>query len=321
MGLFIIKYLHLATNLKKLTKLNTIQVYFFRCFMQQDSLTLFGYASGLAAENVGCGAGPVFLQQSDVIGGAATLGWQDILYPLEKRTVLATVTDICQRLALGIKQAVEQKKFFTVIGGEHSSAIGTWSGVVSALGSQQSLGLIWVDAHMDSHTFETTPSGNIHGMPLASLLGYGAKELTSILTAGPKLLPQHVCLIGVRSYESGEAELLKQLGVRIYFIEEIQRRGLAVVMQEAVAIVKKGTAAFGISIDLDAIDPQEAPGVGSPEVNGLEAEALVKALQLVSADAKLIGAEIVEFNPYLDRNNLTLNVIKKLLNALSFRKK
>lgn len=288
---------------------------------QKNLIVLLGYASGIAAEISGCGDAPVILQQSDICAELNESGWQSLhwagmLFPIEGLPVLATVADLCERLAVCTKKLTEQKQFFTVFGGDHSCAIGTWSGVASALKQQGPLGLLWIDAHMDSHTFDTTPSGNIHGMPVAALLGYGAEELTKILEATPKILPEHICLIGIRSFENGEAELLRKLGVRIYFIEEVQKRGLTIVMQEALAIVKKGTAAFGISIDVDSIDPHEAPATGTPEANGLKSTELLNALQLINTDPKYIGAEITEYNPHLDENNITLNLIQRLLIAL-----
>lgn len=287
----------------------------------KNNLALLGYASGIAAGDPRCGEGPVILQQSaDLIKLLSDKGWhatwEAMLYPAKELTVPAAVTALCVELADITKKLAEQRQFFTLFGGDHSCSIGTWSGVASAIKDQGSLGLLWFDAHMDSHTFETSPSGNIHGMPVASLLGYGAKELINILEASPKLSPEHVCLIGIRSFEDGEAELLRNLGVRIYFIEEVQARGLEAVVQEALAKVTVGITALGISIDLDGIDPQEAPGVGTPVPNGIVGADLLKALQLINKHPKFIGAEITEYNPYEDKNHITKNFIDQLLFAL-----
>ena len=158
---------------------------------------------------------------------------------------------------------------------------------------------------MDSHTFITSLSGALHGMPLACLLGYGDYQLTTILSVKPKIAPQHVCLVGVRSFETEEAQLLKQLGVRIIFMQEIRKRGLKNALKEALTIVTQGTAGFGLSIDLDSIDPLDAPGVGTPELNGLSGKELLDALKIFPQHRNLLGIEITELNPTLDKNQVT----------------
>src|SRR5665213_879539 len=169
---------------------------------------------------------------------------------------------------------LQQHKFVSVVGGDHSCAIGTWSGVYDAMHHLGDIGLIWIDAHMDSHTPETTPTNHIHGMPLACLLGYGYPTLTGVLHAAPKFKPENVCLIGVRSYEKGEAALLKHLNVRVFFMEEVQERGFEVVLAEAVQHVNQHTIGYGITLDIDAVDPLEAPGVDVPEPEGIHVKAL-----------------------------------------------
>ncbi len=164
-----------------------------------------------------------------------------------------------------------------VIGGDHSCAGGTWTGVARML--QGELGLVWIDAHMDSHTPATSHTGRLHGMPLAWLLGQGDDALYG-LSAGV-VDPEHVALIGVRSYEPEEKERLDRLGVRVFHIEEVHRRGLDTVAAEALAIAARGTSGFGVSIDLDAVTPEEAPGVGTPVADGIAgAAARARAAQL-----------------------------------------
>jgi hypothetical protein len=162
-----------------------------------------------------------------------------------------------------------------------------------------------------SHTPETTESGNIHGMPLAALMGYGDSRLTQLLFSAPKLLPESVILIGIRSFEKAEAALLKRLNVRIFDMYEIQTRGLTAVITEAVEIVSKNTVGYGISIDIDSIDPEEAPGTGAKELNGIASQDLCTALQklLLSPDKRFIGAEIAEFDPNQDKNKKTEKII------------
>ena len=281
------------------------------------SFVLLGYASGLAGNNPGSAAGPLQLKtraMEDSLASKRFAHWQTIVVPEaeSKKEVLTQVVELNTQLASVTCDLTQREQPFLLIGGDHSSAIGTWSGV-SAAKLSAAIGLVWIDAHMDSHTFATTPSGNIHGMPLAALLGYGDKKLTDILTLKPKLSAEHVSLIGSRSFESEEAALLHRLGVRIYEMPEIKERGLACVLQEAIARAKQGTVGFGVSLDLDAIDPSDAPGVGVPESDGIGGEALCQALTLLQHEKQLLGVEIVEYNPYLDEGHKTEQLIHKIV--------
>lgn len=288
------------------------------------TIYLLGFASDLGGTSAGSADGPSVIAASPYLAklhkNSLQLEWQDILTVDQatsrinsKLAILAMIADICQKLAKKVSKLTADKKFFTVIGGDHSSAIGTWSGASDALKNQGSLGLIWIDAHMDSHTPDTSPTGNIHGMPLACLLGYGPTSLTTILNNHPKLKPDNLCLLGVRSFESGEANLLKELNVRVFFMEEIKQRGLEAVMKEALQIATKNTAGFGISIDIDSIDPEDAPGTGVAEPNGILARELCDALQIFTNHPHLIGLEIAEFNPHLDVDHKTEKLISDLI--------
>lgn len=288
--------------------------------MISKALVLLGYASGIAANNPGCADGPLQLKESAFEKQWSDKGlkahWQAMLIPQSesKQARLAQVVDLNTQLADMTQHLTAQEQTFIVAGGDHSCAIGTWSGVAAELSKKNAaLGLIWIDAHMDSHTFETTPSGNIHGMPLAALLGYGDSTLTQISTSAPKLQPEHVSLIGSRSFESGEAELLRRLGVRIYEMPEIKEKGLAAVLQEAMVRAKQGTAGFGVSLDLDAVDPEDAPGVGVPEPDGIKAKDLCQALTLLQHEKQFLGMEIVEYNPHLDKDGKTELLINNIV--------
>ncbi len=289
--------------------------------MLKRKLNLLGYASGLGGSDPGSAEGPLVLQHSAYMTDLAKIGlgtqWQTIIHTepngMEK---IDRIADACNKLAHYTNRLTNQKQFFLVLGGDHSCAIGTWSGVAHAKSQEGDIGLVWIDAHMDSHTHDTSITGNIHGMPLAALLGQGNVKLTHIFTPSAKLKPENVCLIGVRSYESGEAALLKQLGVRVFFIEEVKQRGLAVVFKEAVAIATQRTRGYGISIDMDSLDPLEAPGTGTPEPNGISAEELIEALKTVSHDKRLLAGEMVEFDPHHDRDQRTEKLIPKLITAM-----
>jgi arginase len=255
----------------------------------QTRINVIGYASDIAANESGSAEGPSKLQQTRAYKRlskeAFSFNWQTIVKPLtmlaDKITVVA---ELNKRLAKYTQKLVCDQLRFLVIGGDHSSGIDTWSGTQTAIQSHGQLGLIWIDAHMDSHTPETTETGNIHGMPLACLLGYGNQALTTICHKAPKVLPSNLCLIGVRSFEAGEAKLLEQLKVRVYFIEEVKQRGLAVVLHEARQLVTQNTIGYGLSIDLDSIDPLAAPGVNAPVSDGLCKDELIKELAIFNKD-------------------------------------
>ncbi len=220
-----------------------------------------------------------------------------------------------EKLAIQVKSCVEKKERFCVIGGDHSAAIGTWSG--AAVGLDKPLGLIWIDAHKDAHTFDTSPTGNIHGMPVAALLGQGHPRLTQLLTHNPKILPQNLCLIGVRSFEEGEHALLKRLNVKIYDMDEVNRGDLSTILCEARDHVTKHTAGYGITCDLDSMDPQDISGVSTPEPNGIRSKDLLQAFAKLYPDPLQIGFEIMEFNPSQDKNHKTEQFIFDLLKLIA----
>jgi arginase len=285
------------------------------------AIVVIGAASGAGAPDPSCSAGPVALRRSQAFHDSPLqhVEWDGILrVPRAQRdTPLHAVASLCARLADEVAGVLRAGHFPLVVGGDHSCAIGTWSGVHRALIEAGPIGLIWIDAHMDSHTFATTPSGQIHGMPLACLLGHGEATLTGIDGAEAKLRPEHVCLIGVRSFEAGEAALLHRLGVRVYDMEEIRRRGLSAVFDEALAIVRQGTAGFGVSVDLDALDPAEEPGVGTPVPGGLRRAELADALSHLRGDRGFVAMEIVEYNPRRDRRHATADAAGSLLDAIT----
>ncbi len=285
------------------------------------SIHFVGSASGIAAEDPGCADGPKTLQDSKLFQQAlqqASLPfqWESILTPGTTTSPLENVTEHCQKLATQVASLVHDQKPFMVFGGDHSCAIGTWSGAYSEIAKHGDLGLIWIDAHMDSHTPATTPSGNIHGMPLACLLGDGYPQLTTILNKAPKIKPENLCLIGIRSFETGEAELLKSLKVRIYDMAEVKQRGLAIIIKEAIAHVTTNTVAYGVTIDIDSIDPNDAPATGVSEPDGLSGRELCNAAKQFAYDKRLIGSEIVEFDPHRDQNKITEKLIANLVVAL-----
>jgi arginase len=216
-------------------------------------------------------------------------------------------------LAAAVQAAVERRRLPVVLGGDHSIAIGTWGGVSRGL-ARQPFGLIWFDAHLDAHTFETSPSMNPHGMSAAVLLGHGDPSFLAI--GGHAVRPEHLCYIGARSYEAGEVELLRRLGVRVVLMEEVRRRGLGDVVAEAHAIANRGTIGYGITIDLDGFEPEDAPGIGLKEPNGLRRTEMLDALAKLKRDKRLKAIEIVEYIPEFDEERRTAHLVRDLLVAL-----
>ena len=286
------------------------------------NVEIIGVASGRGAPDNRCEDGPQALLESGILQCLTRAGQTppafDILHVsdlVRDQDVLAQVAEIDSRLALLVSAKLKNNILPLVVGGDHVCAIGTWSGVRAVLPPEQDLGLIWIDAHMDSHVPDTSPSGALHGMPLACLLGEGPEALIKLGGPAPKLQPRHVCLIGVRSFESDERALLEHMGVRVYFMEEVRARGFATVWQEAVRHVGQGVAGYGITIDLDAIDPRDAPGVGTPARDGIAGDDLIRAVQQLHDDPGLLAVEIAEYNPHQDLDRLTLKLLRRLICA------
>ena len=286
----------------------------------KTTLTFLGYACELGTSHEGAAAGPQhFIQSKPFQRLQSLIGEIDCLMPSAKAHGLEAaplLQEINTELAKKTDLLIRQGQPFVTIGGDHTSAIGTWSGASTALAEQGDLGLIWFDAHMDSHTPTSTHSGNIHGMPLAVLLGYGDPQLTAVHSPRPKIKAERVCLIGVRSFEAEEEALLKSLNVRIFFMKEIEERGIAAILADALTIATTGTAGFGISFDLDVIDPTEAPGVGTPAPKGLPIAPLIAALKAWNHHPLLVGLEIVEFTPILDEDDRTTTIIADIIEAI-----
>lgn len=282
-------------------------------------IEFLGIVSGLGAPDARCADGSEAIRATDLLDALRKKGrearWLDSLSPLPAISPLPGIAEICSRLAAQICEIVSAGRLPVVLGGDHSCAIGTWSGVASAARARGGAlpGLVWIDAHMDSHTPETSPSGRIHGMPLAALLGWGAPELVGMAGFSPKLLPENLALVGVRSYERAEADLLERAGVRVFFMEEVRRRGMRAVMDDALSIASSSASGYGISIDLDAFSPRESPGVGSPAPDGLHHLELDQLLKGVAEDPRLLAIELAEFNPHRDVHGRTLALVQQLL--------
>lgn len=232
---------------------------------------------------------------------------------LDKKAKLNNIIDFNQRLASSIVQTIATDIFPVVIGGDHSIAMGTWSGVVDALDAYEDFALIWLDAHLDAHTPETSLSDAIHGMPVAHLLGFGERKLAELLDTRPKIRPEHFIYFGIRSFEQVEMDFIRSLGIRIYDIREINANGFKRLFKEVIDNLSGQVLHFGLTIDLDAFDPSDAPGVGSPEKNGLFKKDVLPALRGLARNTKLAAVEIAEFNPVLDEKNKTQQLVSEML--------
>lgn len=222
------------------------------------------------------------------------------------------VTLAVRSLCFLIRDVLQKGLFPIVIGGDHSTAIGTWSGVRMAK-PERDFGLLWFDAHMDAHTPETSESQSPHGMPLAALMGKGFADWVNLGEISPKLKPQHLAMIGIRSFEKGEADLLEENQVKVFLQKDVERIGLDSAYKTAYDHVTKSTPYFGISIDVDAFDPSIAPGTGTVEENGLFDKDLLPLIKGLRSDPNCLGLEIAEFNPDKDQNDKTINLVMKLI--------
>ena len=281
----------------------------------QRHVELIGAAWGLGGADPGCAGAPrvlmPLLRERLAAQGVINFTGPILEPPPGERRKTFAVSKLCGELAAAVAAARRRDRLPCVIGGDHSCAGGTWTGVARTL--QGSLGLVWIDAHMDSHTPATSHTGRLHGMPLAWLLGQDDDPLYGL--AAGVLEPRHVCLVGVRSYEPEEDERLRRLGVRVVFMDEVRARGIDAVLEEALDIAAAGTEGFGVSIDLDVITPEEAPNVGTPVKGGVSSAALAGALEKIPARPGLTAVELVEYSPRLDRDGRTARVALDLLGA------
>jgi arginase len=281
----------------------------------QRQIEVIGAAWGLGGADPGCAEAPAALMPA-LRERLAACGAEPFRGPLlrpppgERRKQFA-VSRLCAELAAAVAAARRRGRLPCVLGGDHSCAGGTWTGVARTVDGD--LGLVWIDAHMDSHTPGTSHTGRLHGMPLAWLLGEDDDPLYG-LGAGV-LDPEHVCLVGVRSYEPEEDERLRELGVRVMFMDEVRSRGVDAVLDEALAIATGGTRGFGVSIDLDVVTPEEAPHVGTPVSGGVTGAELARALERIPGLPGFAGLELVEYSPRVDHGGRTARVALDLLAA------
>jgi arginase len=230
---------------------------------------------------------------------------------------LGPITESCGKLAVEVEKALDDGRFPLVLGGDHSIAIGSLSGLGAAYKKRgQRWGVLWVDAHGDFNTPEISPSGNIHGMPLAAACGYGCKEMTTLHGDFVKLDPKKVALAGVRDLDPKEKDLMREAGVRVFSMTEIDRLGIAEATRQIVAFFRDRVDRLHVSVDMDAMDPMIAPGVGIPLTGGFSYREVLLLAEELAASGLLGSAEIVEVNPVLDVRNQTARMAVEIAGRL-----
>ncbi len=234
---------------------------------------------------------------------------------------LGAITDVCADVAARTRAAVEAGQVPVVLGGDHALAAGSIAGAAAHLATKgQRLGVVWVDAHGDLNTPGTSRSGNVHGMPLAALLGNGDKAMSGIAGAAPAIRGSDVALVGLRDLDQPERNHIKKWGLAAYTMRALDERGVRAVMEEAISVVTRDTAGLWVSFDMDVIDPAEAPGVGTAVPGGMTYREAHLAMEMFADTGKLIGIDMVEVNPVLDEVNRTAEIACELiLSALGKR--
>lgn len=293
----------------------------------QRNMSIIGVPMDLGQSRRGVDMGPSAIRYAGVIEtlenlkyNIADLGDVAVSRPDSKDSLqegnlrnLKQVFECNQTLAEMVDEEIDQNRFPLVLGGDHSIAIGTLAGTAK---HYENLGVIWYDAHGDLNSGETSPSGNIHGMPLAVSLGIGHEKLTNILDYAPKVNPENIVIVGARSLDPGEKVLIREQGITVYSMHEIDRLGMPQVMEESINYLKRRTDGVHLSLDLDGLDPEEAPGVGTPVMGGLSYRESHLAMEMLSESDILTSAEFVEVNPILDDKNKTASMAVGLIGSL-----
>lgn len=293
----------------------------------EKKATIIGVLMDLGADRRGVDMGPSAVRVAGLNERMATLGYEvtDAGNILVRNPEMMQITDrhakylpeiaeACQKLADHVEAALEAGSTPIVLGGDHSIAIGSVAGL-SAFHRKQDkkVGVIWFDAHGDMNTPESSPSGNIHGMPFAAILGHGAKELTEISGFAPKVSPEDCVLIGARSVDPEEAVALKASGIRVVTMRELDERGMSAVMDEAMWLASRRTAGFHVTMDMDFVDPEYAPGVGTPVPGGPTYRESHLAMEKVADSGKMLSFELTEINPVFDISNKTAELGVQLI--------
>jgi arginase len=287
--------------------------------------TVIGVPLDYGASKKGASGGPAAVRRANLIEGLEALGLEitdagDLavpkIVPAAKGKLKngAAILKVCQGLEKQTYEAVANGSVPITLGGDHSLAVGSVSGVSRAFRDKgRKVGLIWVDAHADINTPESSPTGNVHGMPLAHLLGMGHKDFARLGGFSPKIDPRNVVLVGIRDVDRAEAVNIRKSGIRVFSMQEIDRYGMGVVTEQAIDMASDGTAGFHLSFDIDSVDPGNAPGTGTVKRGGLTYRESHLLMELCADSERMIGLDLVEVNPLEDTQNATAVLASELI--------
>jgi arginase len=284
-----------------------------------EKIRIIGVPMDLGASRRGVDMGPSALRVAGLQSRLKQLGHQveDIgnifvkqaeeqHYGEKRAKYLDEIAETCKGLAEIIRKTLEENMVPVVLGGDHSIAVGSIAGISAHFQkASKRVGLIWLDAHGDMNTPDSSPSGNVHGMPLAAVIGYGAPELTDLAGQKPMIDPRNVSLVGIRDLDSKERRLIKDSGVHVFTMRDIDERGMRDVMAEALRFASDDTGGVAVSLDMDCVDPADAPGVGTPVRGGVTYRESHLALEMIADSKSLVSFELVEINPVIDEHNKT----------------
>ncbi|MCW5965377.1 MAG: arginase [Bryobacterales bacterium] len=302
--------------------------------MTNNLVSILGVPMDLGAGRRGVDMGPSAIRVAQLGARLRDLGYEvedlgniDVVQPEsipmqdDKLRYLPEIAETCARVANVVSRILENGRLPVVLGGDHAITMGTVGGVSGYYHERErKIGMIWIDAHADMNTPETTPSGNVHGMPLAATIGMGPEALTQLRGFAPMVHPENVALVGIRSVDSLERLNVRKSGIMSFTMRDIDERGMRSVMDEAIRIASNGTEGLHVSLDLDAVDPSEAPGVGTPVKGGLSYREAHLALEMISDSRKLLSIDCVEVNPVIDDANRTaILAVEFLTSALGKR--
>lgn len=296
-----------------------------------QKIRIIGVPMDLGASRRGVDMGPSALRvaglqarikqlghQVEDIGNISVKQPEEMSYGEKRAKYLAEIADACKDLAVMVEKSLDETMMPVVLGGDHSIAAGSLSGVASHFKKKDKrIGLLWLDAHGDINTPESSPSGNVHGMPLAAAMGYGAAELVELLEFKPKVEAQNISLVGIRDLDSQEKKLAKKSGVHVFTMRDIDERGMREVMSDALKYAMDDTGGIAVSLDMDFVDPSDAPGVGTPVRGGVTYREAHLAMEMIADTEAMVSLEVVEINPVIDEHNRTaLLGVELVLSAL-----
>ena len=255
------------------------------------------------------------------IGNVSVKQPEEQHYGDKRAKYLHEIAETCRGLAEMTERTLAEGFVPLVLGGDHSIAVGSFSGVSNYFrGQSKRVGYLWLDAHGDMNTPESSPSGNVHGMPLAAIMGLGPAELGNIYDFSPKVRAENCVLVGIRDVDVHEKENIRKAGIEAYTMRDIDERGMRTIIEEALRIAGRGTAGYHVSLDMDWIDPEDAPGVGTPVRGGASYREAHLAMEIIADHGRMLSFEIVEVNPVIDEHNRTADLAVELAQS-AFGKK